>query len=190
MKQTFPYLITKVSHRTPQQVPILPFNQLTNIFSVPTTVYGEIIVSGRNAEVCNGDETTNPPSNNYSYIPLRNVNIGSEFKYIKVISGIVQNGETGVTSASKYDKIKVEAYDNGDVKARVKNGRFETVELQRSWFEEMRGLEEKAKERERHMKREDEAMRGRMRELIPKRERRREGELINPGRALELDFLE
>jgi hypothetical protein len=189
MKQIFPYLITKVSHHILQQVPILPFSQLTNIFSVPSTVYGEIIVSGRNAEVCNGDETANPPSNNYSYIPLRNVNIGSEFKYIKVISGIVQNGETGVTSASKYDKIKVEAYDNGDVKARVKNGRFETVELQRSWFEEMRGLEEKAKERERHMKREDEAMRSRMRDLIPKRGRR-EGELINSGRALELDFLE
>lgn len=114
--------------------------------------------------------------------------MGSEFKYIKVISGIVQNGETGVTSASKYDKIKVEAYDNGDVKARVMNGRFETVELQRSWFEEMRALEEKAKERERRMKREDEAMRGRMRDLIPKRGRREAD--INSGRTLELDFLE
>jgi len=32
------------------------------------------------------------------------------------------------------------------------------------------------------MKREDEAMRGRVRDLIPKRGRR-EGEVINPGRA-------
>ena len=155
---------------------------------MPTTVYGEIVISGRNAEVCNGDETTNY-SSNYAYIPLRNVNIGSEFKYIKVVSGIVQNGETGVTNASKYEKIKIEAHDHGDVKARVKNGRFENVELQRSWFEEMRGLEEKAKEKERNMKREDEAMRGRVRDLIPKRGRR-EGEVINPGRALELNFLE
>jgi hypothetical protein len=188
-KQTFHCLITKVSHRTGQQTPNLPFTQLTSIFSVPTTVYGDIVVSGRNAEVCNGDESTNHHSNNYSYIPLRNINVGSEFKYIKVISGIVHNGETGVANASKYDRIEIKAPDSGDAKALVKNGRFESVELQRSWFEEMRDLEERAKERERQRKREEESTRGRMRDLIPRRGRR-EGDLINSGRAMGLDFLE
>ena len=119
--------------------------------------------------------------------------MGSEFKYIRVVSGIVHNGETGVASASKYEKIHVEAHDKGDVKARVRNGTFENVELQKSWFEEMRGLEERAKEREKQKKREedaeDEATRGRVKGLVSKRGRR-EGELVNSGRALDFDFLQ
>jgi hypothetical protein len=124
------------------------------------TLYGEINITNKNAEVSNGDATDCSCQGDCGCIFFS----GSKFNHIIAKEGIVHNGDTGkLQKGSTFVKIDCP----GDGMTRVKNGRFQNSKEQEEWFDRQRKLKMAVEEEVRKRKEQEEMVAKAMAEMTP-----------------------